>query len=329
MLGYIARRLLLFVPTLLLVSLVVFWLIQLPPGDYVSSVIAVLEQGGQQVDEQTILALKNQYGVDQPFFEQYVRWIGKIVLHGDFGYSLAWNQPVVDLMRERLLWTVAVSLCTLVFTWVVAFPIGIYSATHQYSIPDYIATFIGFVGRGVPDFMLALILIWVGFSLFGVNVGGLFSREYQQAPWSLSKVLDLLKHLWVPLVVLGTSGTAGLIRILRANLLDELHKPYVMAARAKGMKYRKLIWKYPVRIAINPFVSSIGYMLPALVSGSAIVSIVLALPTTGPLLLGALQNQDMYLAGSFLLMLSSLTVLGTLISDILLAWVDPRVRLGQ
>jgi peptide/nickel transport system permease protein len=251
------------------------------------------------------------------------------VLRGDFGYSLAWNQPVSQLLWGRLLWTVAVSVCTLLFTWVVAFPIGVYSATHQYSIPDYLATFVGFVGRGIPSFMLALILIWAGYSVFGVNVGGLFSREFERAPWSLAKIWDLLKHLWVPLVVLGTSGTAVLIRILRANLLDELHKPYVMAARAKGLPYRKLIWKYPVRIAINPFISSIGYVLPGLVSGSAIVSVVLALPTTGPLLLGALQNQDMYLAGSFLLMLSFLTVLGTLVSDILLAWVDPRVRLGQ
>lgn len=328
MLKFILRRLLLFIPTLLAVSMVTFVLIQLPPGDYLSTIIYQLEESGEDVDEALLASLRKRYGLDQPIYMQYLRWIGSIVLDGDFGYSMAHNRPVSDLIWERLAWTLVISFSTLIVTWIVAFPIAIYSATHQYSIGDYAFTFIGFVGRGIPNFMIALILMWIGFSVFNFGIGGLFSEEYRRAPWSLGKFVDLLQHLWVPLVVLGTAGTAGLIRITRANLLDELRKPYVITARAKGLTEQRVVWKYPVRVALNPFISSVGYVLPGLISGSTIISVVLSLPTTGPLLLSALLSQDMYLAGSFLLMLSTLTVFGTLLSDILLAWVDPRIRMS-
>lgn len=329
MLTYIGKRLLLFIPMLIIISMLVFFLMGLPPGDFVTYAIAQIAAKGGNASEQTIQALTKQYSLNQPIYVQYYRWISGIVLRGDFGYSMGWNQPVAELIWERIWWTIAISTITLLFTWIIAFPIAIFSATHQYSVPDYLATVFGFIGRGVPDFMLALIMIWLGYSLFNANVSGLFSPEFRQASWSIAKFLDLLKHLWIPIIVLGMGGTAGLIRILRANLLDELRKPYVVAARAKGMKESTLIWKYPVRIALNPLVSTVGYLLPYLVSGSTIVSVVLNLPTTGPLFLQALQQQDMYLAGSFLLMLSFLTLTGTLLSDILLAWVDPRVRYGK
>jgi peptide/nickel transport system permease protein len=242
------------------------------------------------------------------------------------GQSFDWNQPVSKLIWSRILLTFTVSVATMIFTWIVAFPIAIYSATHQYSVGDYIASFIGFVGLGVPNFLIALILLWLGFAYFGADLSGLFSEEFVDAPWSFARVLDMIKHLWVPLIVLGTSGTAGLIRTTRANLLDELRKPYVITARAKGLQERRLLLKYPLRVALNPFISGIGYVLPGLVSGATIISVVLNLPTTGPLLLRALMSQDMYLAGSFMMMLSTLTVVGTLISDIMLGWVDPRIR---
>jgi len=328
MLKFILRRILLFVPTLIAISMVTFLLIQLPPGDYLNTIILQLEESGDDVDEALLVALRQRYGLDQPMAVQYVKWITSILLYGDFGYSMAHNRPVGELIWERLLWTVVISFSTLIVTWVIAFPVGVYSATHQYSVGDYLFTFLGFVGRGIPNFMIALILMWLGYSLFNFGIGGLFSEEFRRAPWSVAKFIDLLQHLWVPLVVLGTGGTAGLIRITRANLLDELRKPYVTTARAKGLTERRAIWKYPVRVALNPFVSSVGYVLPGLISGSTIISVVLSLPTTGPLLLSALLSQDMYLAGSFLLMLSTLTVVGTLLSDILLAWVDPRIRFG-
>ena len=326
MIGYITRRLLLFIPMLVVLSILIFALIQLPPGDYLTSVIMALAESGQLVDEALIANLKHRYGLDQPMYVQYFKWIRNIILRGDFGISFEWNKPVSQLIWERLAWTVGISLGSLLFTWVVAFPIGIYSATHQYSVADYAFTFLGFMGRATPGFLLALILMWIGYSFFGFSIGGLFSARYDTAPWSFDKFIDLLKHLWVPLVVLGTGGAAGLIRILRANLLDELQKPYVIAARAKGLSEAELIWKYPVRIAINPFISGIGGTLPYLISGAGIVSIVLSLPTTGPLLLRALLAQDMYLAGSFMMMLTTLTLVGTLVSDILLAALDPRIR---
>ena len=326
MLSYIARRLLLFTPMLFVISILVFILIQLPPGDYLSSYIDHLAESGAVVDQALIDNLTHRYGLDRPIYEQYVRWMGNIILDGDFGRSFAWNKPVSELIWERLGWTFAISLASLLVTWVLAFPIGVYSATHQYSVADYIVTFLGFIGRATPGFLLALILMWIGYVNFGVHMGGLFDPEFETAPWSLAKIGNLLQHAWVPLVVLGTGGAAGLIRTLRANLLDELQKPYVTVARAKGLSEWKLIWKYPVRIAINPFISSVGYVLPGLISGAGIIAIVLSLPTTGPLLIQSLLAQDMYLAGSFIMMLTIMSLLGTLVSDILLGIVDPRIR---
>jgi peptide/nickel transport system permease protein len=262
----------------------------------------------------------------QPIYLQYLKWV-RGILRGDFGYSFAWNAPVADLIWDRLLLTVILSLSTLFLTWVIAFPVGIYSAVRKYSIGDYVVTAFGFLGMATPNFLLALVMMVVAFAWFNESVGGLFSPEFVDAPWSLARAWDLFKHLWIPMAILGTSGTAGLIRTMRANLLDELNKPYVTTARAKGLRESRTLLRYPVRVALNPFVSTIGWTLPALVSGSTVTATVLNLPSTGPLLLQALTSQDMYLAGSFILMLSILTVIGTLISDILLAWLDPRIRL--
>jgi peptide/nickel transport system permease protein len=328
MLGYIGRRLLMMIPTLIAISMVSFFIIQLPPGDFLTTYAAGLASSGEQIEEHVLESLRARYGLDQPVHIQYLKWV-RNMFQGDFGYSWDWSRPVSELIGQRLALTFVLSLSTLLFIWIIAFPIGIYSAVRQYSIGDYIATFISFIGRATPNFLLALVLMWIAHSYFNLSVGGLFSSEYEQAPWSLGKVKDLLNHLWIPMVVLGTGGTAGLIRIMRANLLDELHKPYVLAARSKGLKESRLLIKYPVRAALNPFVSTLGWQLPGLVSGSSIVSIVLNLPTTGPLLLKALRAQDMYLAGSFIFILSTLTVIGTLISDLLLVWLDPRIKMGE
>jgi peptide/nickel transport system permease protein len=328
MLRYISRRILYFIPTLLGISLVSFFLIELPPGDYLTSYVASLEAQGEIVDQAQVDSLNRRYGLDQPHFVRYLKWMWNL-FQGDMGQSFEWNLPVSKLIWSRLFLTFVVSLGTMLFTWIVAFPIAIYSATHQYSLFDYFFSFVGFIGLGVPNFMIALIMLWVAFSYFGADLTGLFSEEFVDAPWSLAKFADMLKHLWVPLLVLGTGGTAGLIRTTRANLLDELSKPYVLTARAKGLTERRLLFRYPLRVALNPFISRIGYVLPRLVSGATIISVVLSLPTTGPLLLRALMSQDMYLAGSFLMMLSVLTVIGTLISDIILGWVDPRIRYGR
>ncbi len=325
MVQYILRRLLAMIPTLIAITVVTFVLIQLPPGDYLTVYITEMEDSGNILDEEEIAALRARYGLDESMVVQFWMWLTGI-FRGDFGMSFSWNRPVKELIGERLALTVVISLVTQIFVWIVAIPIGVYSATHQYSAGDYSLTFLGFIGRATPDFMLALILMWIALTQFNTSAGGLFSAAYRSAPWSWARVVDLLKHLWVPLVVLGTSGTATSIRITRANLLDELHKPYVETARAKGLEERRLLWKYPVRISLNPFFSTVGWTLPALVSGSTIVSVVLNLPTTGPLLLSALKSQDMYLAGSFLFFLSILTVIGTLVSDIILALVDPRIR---
>jgi len=315
------------IPTLLVISLISFAIIQLPPGDYLTTLVAELQSQGETVDDALLEQLKRQYGLGLPFHQQYFRWMSGILTEGDLGQSFTWNRPVNQLIWDRIGFTMLVTLITTVFIWVVALPIGIYSAVRQYSIGDYIATFFGFLGLATPNFLLALVLMYLGIVYFGQSVGGLFSPEFQgDVPWSWAKFFDLLSHLWIPVVILGTAGTAGLIRIMRANLLDELHKPYVTTARAKGVAERKLLWRYPVRVAMNPFISTVGWTLPQLVSGSIIVSVVLNLPTTGPLLLQALQQQDMYLAGGFILVISSLTVVGTLISDILLAWLDPRIR---
>jgi peptide/nickel transport system permease protein len=329
MLQFAIRRILYMIPTLIIVSILSFVIIQLPPGDYLTTVVTNMRASGETIDEAILAAMEQRYGLNQPIYVQYWKWISGILLRGDFGQSFEWNQPVSELIWGRLALTFTMSLTTLLFTWLVSFPVGIFSAVRQYSIGDYVATVIGYIGLATPSFLLALILMYIAFKFFNQSVGGLFSPDYADALWSWGKAWDLFKHLWIPVVIIGTGGTAGLIRIMRANLLDELHKPYVTTARAKGMTELHLTLKYPVRMALNPFVSTVGWTLPVLVSGSAIVSIVLSLPTTGPLLLRALMSQDMYLAGSFIMLLSVLTIIGTFISDILLAWLDPRIRLTQ
>ena len=327
MFQFLLRRLLYMIPTLIAISIVAFVIIQLPPGDFLTTMVASMAAQGEDVDSTALQALKDQYGLGQPVHVQYLKWMQGILLRGDFGDSFGWNKAVSDLVWSRLALTFVLSLASLLFVWVVAFPIGIYSAVKQYSVGDYVATFLGFLGLAIPNFLLALILMYIAFKYFNQSVGGLFSPEYKEVPWSWGKVADLFAHLWVPVVIIGTAGTASLIRIMRANLLDELRKPYVVTARAKGLPEWRLLFKYPVRVALNPFVSTVGWVLPTLVSGAAIVSIVLSLPTTGPLLIRALQQQDMYLAASFIMLLSILTVIGTLVSDLLLAWLDPRIRM--
>ncbi len=324
---FIMRRIMLMIPTLFMISVVSFVIIELPPGDYLTTYVATLAASGDTVDQAQLEALKKRYALDRPLHMRYLKWIWN-VLHGDFGVSFEWNRPVKELIWERIVLTVVITSAALFFAWIVGLAVGIYSATHQYSIGDYFFTFLSFIGLGTPDFMIALILMWVAFAFFDANIAGLFSAEFVDAPWSIEKVLDLLKHLWAPMIILGTSGTAGLVRTMRANLLDELNKPYVETARSKGLKESRVIFKYPVRVALNPFVSTVGWALPQLVSGSIIISVVLSLPTTGPILLRALLSQDMFLAASFVLMLSVLTIIGTLVSDILLALLDPRIRMG-
>lgn len=328
MIDYLLRRFVFMVITVALVSVVAFVLIQLPPGDYLSTYIAQLEEANTEVTESELASMRQQYGLDQPLFVQYFKWITGIVTRGDFGQSFQWNKPVRDLIGERFALTAIVAISSLLFTFVVGVPIGIYSALHKYTAGDFSFTVLGYVGLATPNFMLALILMWIGFKYFGQSVGGLFSPEYQAAAWSLGKFANLLAHLWVPMVVLGTAGTAGLIRVTRAMLLDELEKQYVITARAKGIHERRLIFKYPVRIALNPVASTIGWSLTEIISGAPIVAVVLSLPTTGPVLLRSLLSQDMYLAGAFFLMLSVLTVVGTFISDVLLALLDPRIRMA-
>jgi peptide/nickel transport system permease protein len=315
------------IPTLLIISIISFILIQLPPGDYLTSYIVALEEAGDMIDMEAVQGLRERYGLDRPIAEQYILWMSGI-FQGDFGYSFTLRMPVSDVIWERLGLTLAVTLSSLFFSWIVAFPIGFYSAVNKHSFGDYFFTFVGFIGLSIPNFMLALVLMYVSFRYLGLSVGGLFSSEYIDAPWSVGKFLDMLSHLWLPMIIVGTAGTAGLIRVLRNNLLDELQKPYVAAARARGLSEFRLLLKYPVRVAINPFLSTVGWILPNLISGATIVSVVLALPTSGPVLLQALLNQDMYLGGTFTMLLAVLTVIGTLFSDILLAVVDPRVRLG-
>jgi peptide/nickel transport system permease protein len=328
MLQYIIRRIIYLIPTIIAISLISFIIIELPPGDYLSSMLANMQAQGENVDEMVLEAFKRQYGLDQPAYVRYLKWVWQS-LHGNFGQSFEWKVPVSQVIGDRLTLTIVISLAALLFTWVVALPIGIYSATHQYTAADYIFSLLSFVGRGIPEFMVALVLLWFAFSRFGVNLGGLFSDRFVDQPWSWAKFVDMLTHLWVPMVVLGLGSTAGMIRTMRANLLDELHKPYVVTARAKGLPESRVIFKYPVRVALNPFVATIGWTLPALVSGATIISLVLSLPTTGPLLYKALLSQDMYLAGTFIMLLSILTVIGTLVSDILLGWLDPRIRLDR
>jgi len=327
MLVYLLRRMGLALVTCLFISILTFVIIRLPPGDFVDAYIASLAASGSTVSLEQAEAMRRDYGLDQPLPVQYLRWMGRVLV-GDFGVSMVWRRPVAEVIGDRLWLTMLVSLAALFLTWAIALPIGIYSAVRQYSVGDYIFTTLGFIGLAVPNFLLALILMYVGFRYLGLNVGGLFSAEYVQAPWSLARAWDLAKHLPLPAAVLALAGTAQLIRIMRANLLDELRKPYVVTARAKGLSEARAVLKYPVRAALNPFASSIAYLFPYLVSGSIIVSLVLGLPTVGPLLLQALVAQDMFLAGAIVLLLGIMTVVGTLVSDLLLTWIDPRIRLG-
>jgi len=329
MIAYIIRRVVTLLFILVLVSVIVFILIQLPPGDFVTMQAMNLRAAGQSVREEDLRALTVLYGLDKPLYVQYLTWMRNMIFEGNFGLSFTYfntTAKVSTLLAQRVPLTVAISLASMIFVWLVAVPIGIYSATHQYSIFDYFWTVVGFAGMAIPGFLLALVILWIAFSRFGISAIGLFSPQYEAAPWSVPKALDLLKHIWVPVAIIGTEGTAGLIRVIRANLMDELHKQYVITARSKGLPERRILFKYPVRMAINPIVSTIGWMLPSIVSGEVLVSSVLNIPTTGPLLLHALIQQDMYLAGSILLILSTLTVTGTLVSDILLTWLDPRIR---
>ncbi len=313
------------IPTLIMISIISFVLIQLPPGDYLTSYIMRLEEEGVKVDEATVAALRKQYGLGQPIYVQYLKWVSRLI-RGDFGRSFEWNRPVGELIWERLMLTLVVSMASLAFTYALAIPIGIYSATNQYSFGDYAFTFIGFIGLATPNFLLALVLMFFFYKYFDINLQGLFSSDFVAASWSLAKIWDLIKHLWIPMIVVGTAGTCALIRVMRGCMLDELRKQYVVTARSKGVAEHALLFKYPVRVAINPIVSTVGWTLPAIISGATITAIVLNLPTAGPLYLKALMSQDMFLAGSFMLILATLTVIGTLLSDILLVVVDPRIR---
>ena len=326
MLAFLARRLVLALITVWAISLITFAIIQLPPGDYVTAYIAQLETQGDVVSEEEAIAIRAEYGLESPIPVQYVKWMQQ-AFRGNFGVAMEYRQPVLEVIGDRLALTAALTFTSIIFTWVLAIPIGIYSAMRQYSVGDYTFTFIGFLGLGVPNFLLALVVLYAGFVWFGASVGGLFSPEMVDAPYSFAKIIDLLNHLWMPSLILAVAGTAQLIRVLRANLLDELRKPYVITARAKGLSEWRVVMKYPFRVALNPLISTIGYLLPLIVSGSIIVSVVMSLPTVGPLLLKALIAQDMFLAGTIILMIGVMTVVGTFISDLLLAWTDPRIRL--
>ena len=328
MVSYVLQRFGLALVTIWAISVVSFVIIQLPPGDFVDSYITNLAASGSAVSAAEAQALREQYGLDKPIWVQYWKWIQK-VSQGDFGMSMEWGRPVIEVIGDRLWLTIVISIAAILVTWGIALPIGIYSAVRQYSIADYIFTFVGFVGLAVPNFLLALIIMYFGFKFLDLNIGGLFSAEYQLAAWSWGKIWDLMKHLPLPAFILALAGTAQLIRIMRANLLDELRRPYVTTARARGLPEWRVILKYPVRAALNPFASTIGYLLPFVVSGSIVVSLVLSLPTVGPLLLRSLIAQDMFLAGTIVLLLGVLTVIGTFISDLVLMWIDPRLRAGM
>ncbi|HOT90955.1 MAG TPA: ABC transporter permease [Anaerolineae bacterium] len=327
---YLVRRFLSMLFTVWVISMLSFALIQLPPGDYVTNLVNQLvatSAGAATITSEYITQLREMYGFNQPIYVQYFKWIGRIITRGEFGYSFVYKRDAAVMITERLPMSFALSFSSLILVWAVALPIGIYSAVHQYSLGDYVFSFIGFIGLAVPNFLLALILLFLTYKYFDQAMIGLFSQEFASAPWSMAKFVDMLKHLWIPALIIGMGGTAGLIRTMRANLLDELNKPYVETARAKGLSERRLLWKYPVRHAMNPFISTIGWALPGLIAGDVIVSIVLNLPTSGPVLYNALKAQDMYVASGFILMLSVLTVIGTFISDVLLAILDPRIRL--
>lgn len=327
MLLFITKRLLLLPVLLLVFSVIAFVLIQAPPGDFLTSYIAELAAGGSSVDQAQIDALRVRYGLDQPMYVQYGRWVGNL-LRGDLGVSLEWRRPNSELIGERLVLTLVLTTLSLLFTWVVAIPVGIISATKQYSITDYVFTILNYIGLATPNFMLALVLMWFAFNTFGVSVTGLFSAEFQVAPWSWARVADLMSHIWLPMIVLGVAGTAQIARVVRANLLDELSKPYTEMGRAKGLSEWRMVLKYPTRVAIAPVVSTLGWYFPRLLSGGLVVSVVMSLPTIGPLLLRALLGQDMYLAGTIVLIYCMLAVIGALVSDILLVMLDPRIKVG-
>jgi peptide/nickel transport system permease protein len=326
MLRYIAWRIFMMVPTLVIISALVFTIIELPPGDYFESYMAELAAQGENVNSEQIAALRKEYGFDQPPVIRYFHWVGGM-LTGDFGYSFEYRLPVMDVVGDRLWLTIVVSFTTIIFTWLLAFPIGIYSATHQYSWGDYGLTFLGLLGIAIPNFMLALVFMYLANVWFGTSIGHLMDPQYMGEPMGWDKFKSILAHLWIPVIIIGTAGTAGMIRRLRANLLDELQKQYVVTARAKGLHPFRALVKYPLRMALNFFIADIGSILPAIISGAEITAIVLSLETTGPLLIRALKSQDMYLAGSFLMFLAFLTVIGVLISDLALAILDPRIRL--
>ncbi len=329
MLKFILRRILIMIPTVLIISAIVFWVIQLPPGDYMTTYISSMEASGESFTMETIEQMRKDYGLDQPWYVQYYKWITNILFKGDFGYSFMYSRPVTYLVAERMPTTLAVSITTMLFTYIVSIPIGIYSAVKQYSIGDYVATTIGFLGMATPNFLLAIILMFLSLKFFGNPLLGLFSKEFVNAAWSWAKFADMMKHMIIPIIVIGTANTCGLIRIMRGQMLDELDQQYVITARAKGLSERRILWKYCVRAALNPIASSIGWSLTTIFTGSTISAIVMNLPTQGPMLQKALLNQDMYLAGSWLLLMAVLTVIGTLLSDILLAWLDPRIRLSK
>jgi peptide/nickel transport system permease protein len=326
MVTYIIRRLVMLIPILFLISVVSFFVIELPPGDWVSNYINNLRTSGIQLQQGEAERLTKMYGFDQPSYIRYIRWMTGILTRGDFGWSFQWSKPVNEILRERLPLTIAVSLFALFVSWIIAIPIGIYSATHPYSITDYIATFLGFIGLATPGFLLAYVLVWAAFRYFNFSALGLYSSEFLDAPWGIPKFLDMLKHLILPVILIGLPGAGSTIRVMRANLLDELKKQYVVTARAKGLSEFTILFKYPVRLAFNPLFSTIGWLLPALFSGEALISIVLSLPSIGPILLRATLAQDMYLTGSIVFILSTLTVIGSLLSDLYLAWSDPRIR---
>ncbi len=326
---YFLRRFTYMIFTVWIISVITFLVIQLPPGDYVSTMVSqMINTGMDDLPPDFEQQIREQYGLDQPVYVQYFKWVRNIVQEGKFGYSYIYKRDAKNIIMERLPASFAISAFSVIFIWMIALPVGIYSAVKQYSLADYTVTLIGFIGLAVPNFLFALILMFISYKYMDRAMIGLFSREYESAPWSLDKFWDLIKHLWIPVIIIGTSGTAGLIRTMRANLLDELNKPYVDTARSKGLSETTLLWRYPVRHALNPFVSTIGWILPSLIAGELIVSIVLNLPTSGPVIFNSLMDQDMYVAAGFILVLSSLTVLGTFISDLLLAVLDPRIRLS-
>ncbi|MDY0871753.1 ABC transporter permease [Dongia rigui] len=338
MLRYLIQRVLVMVPTLLVISMLVFAIIQAPPGDFLETMMAEMQSRGENMDQDKMDFLRKTYGLDEPTYVQYVHWMfGRWegfehksggLLFGDLGYSFEHNLPVSEVVGDRLMLTVVVSLASILFVWIVSFPIAVYSATHQYSIFDYVFTFLGYIGLATPSFLIALVLLYFANIYFGTSIGGMMDAAYVGQPWSLAKVMSVLEHMWIAVLVIGLPGTAGMIRRLRANLLDELNKQYVTTGRAKGLPPLKLLLRYPLRISLNPFIADIGSLLPELISGSVIVSVVMSLPITGPMLLSALRSQDMYLAGSFLMFMAFLTVIGIFVSDVLLALLDPRIRLG-